>query len=300
MTVKITALLAAHNRRESTLQSLENLYRQQGNGEAFDLSVVLADDGSTDGTGEAIRRRFPQARVVRGDGSLFWCGGMCFAYEHSVDIPADFYLLLNDDTYLYEDAIRRALRVYEEKSASGKTDLIIVGSTRNPDTGELSYGGEIRVSNWHPFRYNHVQPGDRPQHCDTLNGNFVLVHKSVIDKVGFLDKRYTHRFGDTDYGLVASKAGCELWVIPGFVGECAENAPEINWDSAAYSFPQRVRMFFDVKGMPVRESRIFCRKHGGLLWPVFWMMPIVRGLFFPTRYETEQAPDSEAALPKRS
>ncbi len=287
MTITIKALLAAHNRRNSTLQSLARLYGQRGNGESFDLLVVLTDDGSTDGTGDAVAEQFPQTRVVRGDGSLFWCGGMCYAYEQSKDIPADFILLLNDDTYLYDDAIERALNVYKEKSVDGKTDLVIVGSTCDPESGELTYGGEVRVSNWHPFRYNHVVPSDAAQRCDTLNGNFVLIHRSVIDKVGFLDRRYTHRFGDTDFGLTAARSGSELWVAPGFIGECSENDPEINWDSAAYSFPERVRMFFNVKGMPVRESRIFCRKHGGLLWPVFWMMPIVRGLFFPTRYDVE-------------
>ena len=289
MKPKITALLAAHNRRDSTLASLANLYRQRDIEERYDLEVILVDDGSTDGTTNAIIEKFPQTRVIEGDGNLFWCGGMCVAYDHADQQGSDFFLLLNDDTYLNTDAISHALDVYEEKSATGKTEQIIVGATRNPQTGELSYGGEVQISRWHPFRLKHVIPSDHAQPCDTFNGNFVLVHRSVVARVGFLDRRYTHRFGDTDYGLVASRAGCSLWVAPGFVGECAENDPTINWDSAAYSFPQRVKMFFNVKGMPVRESRIFCRKHGGLIWPVLWLMPIVRGLFFPSRYEVETA-----------
>lgn len=284
---KITALLTAFNRCESTLKSLEELLAQQGVGSRYELQVVIVDDGSTDGTGDAIEARFPQIRVVRGDGSLFWCGGMCAAFKNSDDLDSDFFLLLNDDTYLYADAIERALSVYEDKASDADPMHLVVGSTCDPDSKEQTYGGQERISSWHPFHYAHVQPEDVAKPCDTVNGNFVLVHRSIVDKIGFMDQRYTHRFGDTDYGLQAVKAGARLWVAPQYIGECAENPPEINWDSASYSFMQRVKMFSNVKGMPARESRIFCQKHGGVLWPVFWAMPIVRGLFFPTRYEVE-------------
>lgn len=287
MKVKITVLMAAHNRRDFTIQSLENLYRQQAIGDTFKLSVVLADDGSTDGTSEEVKRRFPQIKVVQGDGNLFWCGGMCLAYENARDCEADFYLLLNDDTYLYDDAIQRSLDVYLEKSLKGKPEHIVIGSTMNPQSKKISYGGEVRVSRWHPFHYNLLAPRDYAQACDTFCGNFVLIHRSVIEIIGFLDDRYTHWFGDIDYGLMAAKAECHLWVAPGFIGECAENDPSNHWDSAAYSFLQRLRMFFKVKGMPVNETMLFCRKHGGLVWPLFWLMPIIRGLFFPTRHDTK-------------
>jgi len=284
MNTRIIALLAVHNRCELTLKSLENLFEQDGNGTLFDLTAIVVDDGSTDGTSAAIANKFPQVRLVRGDGSLFWCGGMCRAYEESADLKTDFYLLLNDDTFVYSDAIQRVLEAYKEKYTVKDAGHIIVGSTCAPSTKELTYGGSERVSNWHPFRYNLVEPKDVVQPCDTFNGNFVLIPKLVIEKIGFLDSHYTHRIGDTDYGLTASEAGCKLWVTPGFIGECSKNSPKINWDSAVLSFSNRVKMLDSVKGMPVRESRRFYKKHGGVFWPLFWIMPMIRGLFFPTRY----------------
>jgi GT2 family glycosyltransferase len=284
MKKSIVVLLTAHNRRNITLRSLASLFSQKDLGRLFDISVVLVDDGSTDGTSDVVAKRFPQVKLIKGDGSLFWCGGMCLAYESSRSYNPDFFLLLNDDTYLYPDSIKKALDVYRNKSEDGGNEHIIVGSTCDPQTKKLTYGGSVRVSRWHPFHYSHVIPESNIQPCDTFNGNFVLIHKSVIKRNGFLDSRYTHRFGDTDYGLVAAKADCGLWVIPDFIGECEENDPNTDWDSAAYSFRDRFKMFFNVKGMPVRESHIFCRKHGGVFWPVYFVLPIIRGLFFPTHY----------------
>lgn len=286
MKPKISVLLTVHNRREFTLSSLKDLYQQKGIDDEYELSVVLVDDGSTDGTADAITQQFPQTEVVKGDGSLFWCGGMRMAYDNADQQGSDFFLLLNDDTFLYKNAISRALSTYSKKSASGKPEQIIIGSTLNPDTKELSYGGQNCVSSWHPFRLKHVAPAEEEAlPCDTFNGNFVLIHRSVVEKIGFLDGRYTHQWGDIDYGLMAAKAQCDLWIVPGFVGECVENAPEIHWDSAEYTFSERIKMFSNVKGLPIGETRVFSQKHGGLIWPVIWLLPIMRGLFFPTQHQ---------------
>lgn len=91
---KITVLLASHNRRDSTIRALKNLYQQQGVGRNFELSAVLVDDGSTDGMAEEVKRQLPVIKVVHGDGDLFWCGGMCLAYENARNDEADFYLFV--------------------------------------------------------------------------------------------------------------------------------------------------------------------------------------------------------------
>ncbi len=63
----IAVLLTCHNRRAETLRCLEALLAQDA---GASLRVFLVDDGSTDGTGEAVRVSFPQVNVVQGDGSL--------------------------------------------------------------------------------------------------------------------------------------------------------------------------------------------------------------------------------------
>ena len=45
-----------------------------------------------------------------------------------------------------------------------------------------------------------------------MNGNFVFIHKNIFDIVGFIDKIYTHNYGDIDYGLSAIKKGFQVKV----------------------------------------------------------------------------------------
>ena len=76
----IAVLLTCFNRRAKTLAALEALFKQDGAGTTFALNVFLVDDGSSDGTGDAVRGAFPQVHVIDGTGDLYWNGGMRRAF----------------------------------------------------------------------------------------------------------------------------------------------------------------------------------------------------------------------------
>ena len=92
---KVAVLLTVHNRREKTLACLENCYRQidsMKGDDTYSFSVYLVDDGSTDGTSEAVLQTYPQTHVINGDGSLFWNHGMRTAWDAAAADEQDFYL----------------------------------------------------------------------------------------------------------------------------------------------------------------------------------------------------------------
>ena len=96
---KVAVLLTCHNRVEKTLKCLSKLFGQQVD-ESVKVTVYLVDDGSTDGTGIAVKDRYPDINVIYGDGSLFWNGGMHQAFAEALKVGFDYYLWLNDDTNL--------------------------------------------------------------------------------------------------------------------------------------------------------------------------------------------------------
>ncbi len=145
---RIAVLVTSHNRKERTLASLQSLFAQHGIAE-IELTVFLVDDGSTDGTGDAVAARFPQVRLLRGDGNLYWGGGTRKAFGAAMEEGFDAYLWLNDDVRLFEDAISRIVASAEAAASQGKT-AIVVGSMRDPNTGARTYGGyQVRKSGLH-------------------------------------------------------------------------------------------------------------------------------------------------------
>ena len=105
---KLAVLMTCHNRREKTLRSLAALFSALPEAE-LDVSVHLVDDGSSDGTGDAVRQAYPSVSVITGDGTLFWNRGMRTAWEDALKKDADFYLWLNDDTVLHPFAVGHLL-----------------------------------------------------------------------------------------------------------------------------------------------------------------------------------------------
>src|SRR6266508_2413563 len=101
---RVAVLMTCYNRREKTLACLDALSRQVMPPDLV-MHIYIVDDGSTDGTGAAVRKAHPAVRVLQGNGSLYNNGGMRLAFSEALKGDYDYYLWLNDDTTLYPSAL---------------------------------------------------------------------------------------------------------------------------------------------------------------------------------------------------
>lgn len=274
MSVSVAVLMTCFNRKQSTLACLQKL-AEQTLPPATQVEVYLTDDGSKDGTAQAVLDAFPGTHILTGDGNLYWSGGMRKAWAEAFKHKHDFYLWLNDDTLLYPDALKRLLETY--KALECADGCVISGSTQDPATGELTYGGVVRPNPLKPTHFEWVTPTDAPLPIDTINGNCVLVPHAVTEKIGGLSEAFTHSLGDFDYGLRARAAGCSVWLCPGYVGVCKYDHPvKGSWKDSSLSRLERWRVVRQVKSLPPREWRVFTQRHAGPLWPAIWALPYLR------------------------
>jgi GT2 family glycosyltransferase len=271
-TSHIAVLMTCHNRRERTLACLDSLEAQTGLDHAV-LQVVLVDAGSTDGTREAVAQRFPEVRIVARGPELFWNGGMRVALAVAYQADPDYYLWLNDDVELDRDAVATLVATHRGLTDEHRVPLILAGSTRDPVDGSVTYGGVNRPHRLRRMRYELVIPDGVPRPVETMNGNCVLVPRSVVGRIGNLASAYVHAFGDYDYGHRARHAGCEVWIPSGTVGTCSRNAAP----PRAGSFTEhRRRMKSHAGGLPLTDWSAFARRWSGPLWPLQVVSPYVR------------------------
>jgi GT2 family glycosyltransferase len=271
--------MTCFNRRDRTLACLERLFAQEFGSFQVDLRVFLVDDGSSDGTGEAVQKQFDSVEVINGDGGLYWCGGMRLAWERARQEGASFYLWLNDDMMLFPDALSRLLKAYSEVTSSG-LEAIVVGSACEQSDGALSYGGSVHASKWHWLRFQHITPfNDSPRPCDVFNGNCVLIPEAVAVAVGNVSAKATHASGDYEYALRARRQGIQAWVAPGYFGNCSRNSEEGTWRDPALSLAEQYRRLVGVKGQPPGQRFAYYRKYGGPLWPVTFVLVYFRPLW---------------------
>jgi len=260
---KIAALLTVHNRCQLTLACLSSLFEQVLPTD-FVIQVYLVDDGSSDGTTHEVLRCFPAVDVIQGDGTLFWCGGMRRAWAEAAKGQYDYYLWLNDDTTLLPGAIGTLLGTADQLRGKHGRDAIVVGSTRDPETGSLTFGGKLLSD------FSMVEPSDTPQPCDMMNGNVALIPRAVFEVVGNLSADYTHAIGDHDYSLRAVYKGIPVYVGPGYFGECKATISPL-WVRPEIPLRQRWRALHGPKGLPPSEYSVFLRQHlpSRRLWLLF-------------------------------
>lgn len=158
-------IIPVHNRRVITLACLDTLQR---NGDMERYRILVIDDGSTDGTAEAISRTYPEVTILSGDGNLWWTGaitkGMQYAFQHG----ADYFVWLNDDTLPLANALPQLVHYCSSKpkriatAQCYTTDQLI-----NP-----TYGGQLK----HFLSIRLIAtPQGRKISCDCMSGNFTSV-----------------------------------------------------------------------------------------------------------------------------
>ncbi len=260
---RIAVLLTCHNRRAQTvacLKALDAAVRHHG---TVSYRAFLTDDGSSDGTAEAIGALDIPVTILRGAGDLFWNRGMVNSWKAAGEDPDGFdgYLLLNDDTLVDEDAITRLIATFE----AFPRPTVVVGAVRDPATGQVTYGGVVRVSRWHPGRTRKLDASPYAQAADTFNANCVYVPAAVAEAIGTIDPVFHHSMGDFDYGYRAKQRGFEIVVAPSTVGICAANGVDGTWRDRRLPLRVRLKALRSPKGIPYSEWREFLRRHGAPL-----------------------------------
>jgi GT2 family glycosyltransferase len=270
--------MTCFNRRQKTLLALGSIFNQDES-VPRQITCFLVDDGSSDGTADAVCSAHPSVRLIRGDGSLYWNRGMRVAFAAAMREEFDYYLWVNDDTRFGPKALSTLLAAARKCEDEGQT-AILVGSTCDPSATHWTYGGFRSRPRWKGLGLLPALPGKNElQPCDTMNGNCTLIPKAVAARLGNLDAGFRHGCGDFDYGFRARKAGFEIYVIPGYVGICAENSVAGTWRDRTAPLLIRWRNLVSPKGLPFMEWMLYTRRHCGLLWPLYTVSPYLKTIF---------------------
>jgi GT2 family glycosyltransferase len=193
MSNSVYILIPVHNRRAVTLGSLENLHR---NGDLDRYRVVVIDDGSTDGTGDAIAHQFPQVTLLPGDGNLWWTGAIRLGMEYAMAQGAEYIVWLNDDCRLAPGTLEGLLAFCRQQAQA----IIGAQGFEQDDPTRLSFGGKRKT--WRGYRFLTLPP-DQTVPCDLLSGNLVCLPKAVVDAIGYPDVVASPHYGGDSLYLAA-------------------------------------------------------------------------------------------------
>jgi GT2 family glycosyltransferase len=252
----VAVLLTCHNRKSYTLRCLTSIFGQTLS-VGVSLTVFLVDDGSVDGTSETVAQTFPNVRIITGDGSLFWAGGMRLSWKTALESGNfDYFWLVNDDTFIYEDALSELLKADNYTFKNFGKNGIYSGSTLDPNTKEHSYGGH-RLLRPNESVSSPVIPNGEYQSCEFCNANILLIPLSVVETLGIFSERYVHSIADFDYSMRAVRANLPVLVLPDFAGECVDD--NILKNASKGNLKKRIYNLYSPKGYAYKDFLFFTR-----------------------------------------
>lgn len=209
---KVSIIIPVHNRRETTLKCLKSLSRI--NNDQLEVGIIVVDDGSTDGTDEAIRNSFPHVEILKGDGNLWFTGGTNRGIEHALEQNPDYILTINDDEVFDENFLHYMFDCAEKNPRSVVGSLLLLW-----DTPHKLFQTSPKWNTWTGgFRHWQNQTvwtvPHKPWEVEIVVGNCVLYPVEAINEVGLMnEKRYQH-YGDAEYTPRMRRNGWRLLIEP--------------------------------------------------------------------------------------
>ena len=178
-----------------------------------DFKLIIIDDGSQDGTSDALRELHPEVIVLQGDGNLWWSGGTNLGVRYAIKNMADYVLTINHDVVLGPDYLSSLVSFAKEHPHSLVGSMVVSKTSRSR---VWFFGGGYNQqtgSNQHTM--GQVTDFVEPSKTTWLTGMGVLIPTSVFSEVGYYDeKNFPLYFGDADFSERARRSGYTLWVNP--------------------------------------------------------------------------------------
>src|SRR3990172_890828 len=103
---KIAIVIPVFNRIKYTVECLASLK----NISYPNFEIIIVDDGSTDGTSEVIKKNYPQAVLVKGDGNLWWSKSSNIGIMKAIEDSCEYVLFLNNDDEVEKDILNHLTR----------------------------------------------------------------------------------------------------------------------------------------------------------------------------------------------
>lgn len=255
--MKVIAMCTCFNRKLMTVKCIRALVTGNPN---IKWKFIIVDDNSVDGTREALSELPYDVEILKGNGTLYYSGGMRLAMNHALAMKDlkqyDYAMIFNDDVEFNARSIEE-MAVESKK----KCDAVIVGAMKW-FKGGLSYGG---IKYTKGIAYQTLGPEQCNIKCDTFCANCVLLPIEAFIKTGSINPIYVHSLGDFDYGMKLSRGGFDIYTSSIYVGECNDNSSDGTWRDNSLPIKERIRKKESVKGNPTKQWFYYLNKYFG--WP---------------------------------
>jgi len=264
MAKKISIVIVSYNVSKLLDECLQSVARAML---GIDGEVFVVDNHSVDKTIAMLKEKHPEVKVIANEENV----GFSRANNQAIRLSgAEYVLLLNPDTVVYENTLHGVLDFMDKHPEAGGAGVRMLTreghrapesrrSIPTPWVAMLKMLGATRR-----YYMSHLS-WDEPGQIEAVSGAFFLVRRKALDQVGLLDEDYFMYGEDIDLSYRLLKGGWQNWYLP--------------YDIIHYKGESTQKSSFRYVHTFYQAMLIFFRKHYGHL-SIFFALPVKVAIYF--------------------
>jgi GT2 family glycosyltransferase len=221
--MKLSVIIVNYNVEHFLEQCLHSVRKATKNMLA---EVFVVDNNSVDGSVAMIKQKFPEIKLIENKTNT----GFSFANNQAIKIATgEYILLLNPDTIVEEDTFVKCAKFMDERADAGGLGVKMIDGKGNflpeskrglptPAVAFFKIFGFARVfPSSKIFGKYHLGFLNRDENhsIEILSGAYMMMRKTVLDKVGLLDEDFFMYGEDVDLSYRIIKAGYKNYYYSG-------------------------------------------------------------------------------------
>lgn len=211
---ELSIIILSFNTKDLLRDCLNSLKKV---GDEIPFEVIVADNGSVDGSLDMTRKEFPWVILLNNKSNLGFAKGNNKARKVA---SGKYILFLNSDTIVYKGVLRRSVKFLEDRPGVGAMTckLVLANGELDKDirrrfpTPWVSFNRLI-LGNGRMYWYESI-PDTKTHEVDAIQGAYFLSPKKVLDKVNWFSEDYFLDGEDIDLCWKIREAGYKIYYYP--------------------------------------------------------------------------------------
>lgn len=220
--MKLSIVIVNYNVKHFLEQCLNSVLESSKHCES---EIFVVDNNSVDGSCAMVKAKFPQVKLIENKKNY----GFSYANNQAIKVASgEYILLLNPDTVIEEKTLKSVVDFMDTNSDAGGLGVKMIDgkgrflpeSKRGLPTPKIAFYKIFGLAKLFPkskkFGKYHLTylDKDKIHIVDVLSGAFMLLRKSVLDKIGLLDETFFMYGEDIDLSYRISLAGYNNYYYP--------------------------------------------------------------------------------------
>jgi len=214
--MNLSVVIVNWNTRDLLLNCLASVFETV---KEISFEVWLVDNASTDGSVEAAKRAFPDVQIIENRENLGFAAANNLAFQQ---MNGRYALLLNTDTALKEDAVKKIYSFMENHSDIGMACGQLLNEDGSKQNSMANFPSllslvcnETVLRIFLPKRFpSKRREYQAPLEIESCVGACMMVRKEAMDDIGLFDEAYFFFFEETDWAYSMKEAGWKIFFVP--------------------------------------------------------------------------------------